>query len=180
MSTIGPATLRSEGVRTALTAGCRGVPPVADGRYPVQVMSAGRCIRWLVPALATAALPGICACSPSALRGGFDSPNSASKLYAIERAARANDQSAIPRIIEQLDSDDPAVRMIAISALERLTGQTHGYEYWAPRVERDRAVETWVRKHARDGAIGGIEEVEDSGDGRSPALVDSNPGGVDG
>ena len=62
----------------------------------------------------------------------------------IERAMRTSDRSAIPKIIQQLDSDDPAVRLLAISALERLTGETRGYRYDDPRYLRDSAIHRWV------------------------------------
>lgn len=83
------------------------------------------------------------ACGPAASSGGFDSPNPAAKMYAIEHAVRNNELDAVPRIVEQLDSDDPAVRMLAIAALKRMTGQTHGYcEYDPPEVRRQ-AIARW-------------------------------------
>ncbi|MHC4414531.1 MAG: HEAT repeat domain-containing protein [Planctomycetota bacterium] len=97
-------------------------------------------VKWTIAA--AAALLGSCA--PAATEGGFDSANPAAKLYAIEQAARAGDSSAAARIVEQLDSDDPAVRMLAIAALERLTGETYGYRYYDPPYLRRAAVERWV------------------------------------
>lgn len=85
------------------------------------------------------------ACGPAATAGGFDSANPAAKMYAIEEAARTNDRAAIPRIVEQLESDDPAVRSLAISALRRLTGETFGYRDFDPPAARQAAVERWVR-----------------------------------
>ena len=84
-------------------------------------------------------------CAPSALEGGFDSPNPAAKLYAIEQAAREGDRrpETLASIVEQLDSDDPVVRLLAITALERLTGDTLGYEYDAPASERRPAIRRW-------------------------------------
>lgn len=89
-------------------------------------------------------------CSPSALDGGFESPNPAAQLYAIEDAARSGDREAIPDIVASLDSDDPAVRLVAIGALEALTGETLGYEADAPEFERDAAIERWVEYAARE------------------------------
>jgi hypothetical protein len=82
-------------------------------------------------------------CAPSASRGGFDSGNPAARLYAIEHAARTNDRTAIPRLVEELESDDPAVRFLAISTLHRLTGETHGYRDFDPPPVRAEAVERW-------------------------------------
>jgi hypothetical protein len=86
----------------------------------------------------------LCACGPPAIRGGFDSDNPAAKMYAIEYAARAGDHDAVEHIIRQLDSDDPAVRMLAIGALERLTGETHGYRHFDHPLERRKAIRRWV------------------------------------
>lgn len=64
-------------------------------------------------------------------------------MYAIERTARSGDSSEARRLVEQLDSDDPAVRMMAIGALERLTGTTHGYRHYDPPLERRAAIARW-------------------------------------
>jgi hypothetical protein len=83
-------------------------------------------------------------CAPSATEGGFDSANPAARLYAIEQAATEHDQSAVPHLVEQLDADDPAVRFLAITALERLTDETLGYRYYDPPWERQVAIDRWV------------------------------------
>lgn len=44
-----------------------------------------------------------------------------------------------------LDSHDPAVRLMAINGLERLTGQTLGYAYSDPEPKRTIAIDRWVR-----------------------------------
>ena len=59
-------------------------------------------------------------------------------------AAREGDLSAIPDLIGLLDSDDSLVRMVAIRSLERLTGQTLGYDHAVSEWRRDEAVERWV------------------------------------
>jgi HEAT repeat protein len=84
-------------------------------------------------------------CGPAASEGGFDSANSSAKLYAIEQAVRDGDRSAIRRIVEQLDSDDPAVRFIAIATLQRLTGETYGYRDFDPEPVRREAIQRWVQ-----------------------------------
>jgi hypothetical protein len=85
------------------------------------------------------------ACAPPVSEGGFDSADPASRLYAIERAMRENDASAIPKIVEQLDADDPAVRLLAISALQQLTGETMGYDYADTPERRRAAVKAWMQ-----------------------------------
>ncbi|UCD76806.1 MAG: HEAT repeat domain-containing protein [Phycisphaerales bacterium] len=87
----------------------------------------------------------VLSCAPPATDGGFDSPNPAAKLYAMEQAVRAGDESAAARIVEQLDSDDPAVRMMAIESLRRLTGTTLGYDHSAASADRREAIGRWVQ-----------------------------------
>lgn len=83
-------------------------------------------------------------CGPPAIEGGFDSPNPAAKLFAIQYAAQQRDVAAVPHLVEQLDSEDPAVRMMAISALQDICGETCGYSFSDPRWKRDQAVQCWV------------------------------------
>lgn len=80
---------------------------------------------------------------------GFDSPEPAARIEAAVEAAESGDTSAIPDLIVLLDSDDPATRLVAIRSLERLTGQTLGYDHAAPRPEREEAVARWVEWHGR-------------------------------
>lgn len=94
-----------------------------------------------------AVLAMVSACTPAASSGGFDSADPASKLYAIVRAGETKDASAIPHLIEQLNSDDQAVRMYAIGALRRITGEDHGYVYYAPPSRREEAIQRWLKAH---------------------------------
>jgi hypothetical protein len=81
---------------------------------------------------------------PAASQGGFDSDNPASRLYAIVRAGHQQQRSAIPDLIESLDSDDPAVRMLAIKALDNITGTRMGYNPYGNRIDRRRALDAWL------------------------------------
>ena len=87
-----------------------------------------------------AALVTTSGCGPSATEGGFESANSAARMYAIEESVRAGDRSAVHDLIESLDSDDPAVRFLAISSLERLTGETYGYRHYDSVIDRRDAI----------------------------------------
>ena len=87
-------------------------------------------------------------CAGPGLEAGFDAPDPAARLHATVQAAAENDTTKLPQIVEQLDSDDPAVRMLAIYALERMTGEMLGYNFAAPESERRAAVEAWRRKVA--------------------------------
>ncbi len=83
-------------------------------------------------------------CGQPASSGGFDSPMPSARLHALSEAARTGDRSDIKRIVELLDSDDAAVRLIAISTLERLTGETFGYRHYDPRWDREDSIKLWV------------------------------------
>ncbi len=84
-----------------------------------------------------------------ALPVGFDQEAPDGRIHAIIEAARRRDTSRIPDLVEQLDSDDPAVRLFAIRALEYLTGTTLGYDYAAPLTRREEAIARW-EQYARD------------------------------
>ncbi len=87
-------------------------------------------------------------CPPPAITGDFDSPHAAARLFATRRAAAETDPgriaSAMPGLIRNLDSEDPAVRLLSIEALEQLTGETFGYRHFDPEWLRAPAVARWV------------------------------------
>lgn len=118
--------------------------------YAHRVRRSGEPIQFGVrttPALAvlTAATlaPALCACGSSsdpALGAG----GPADEIRAVARAAEGDDAQDLERLIQALDSDDPAERMLAIAALNRLTGLTFGYDFAASRAERRAAIGRWV------------------------------------
>lgn len=101
-------------------------------------------VRCVIPALLVLVIPFAGGCAPAASTGGFHSPNPASKLYAIREAGDSRQMKHVPALVEQLDSDDPAVRVFAINALERITGQRLGYNPYSDEVARRIAIEAWV------------------------------------
>jgi hypothetical protein len=90
---------------------------------------------------------------------------------AVE-VARQDDLQAIHRLVGLLDDRDHAVRMYAILALERMTGRTYGYEYYAPIHERAAAIERW-QAALRTGAVSAVRPSER---GAGP---DGDPAGAD-
>ncbi len=46
-------------------------------------------------------------------------------------------------MVDGLESDDPALRTLAIAALERTAGERFGYDPWAPEAERRTAIGRW-------------------------------------
>lgn len=89
-----------------------------------------------------------CAAPP----GGLDSPVPSERLRAVGRAVKERDQSAIPKLITMLGSDDPVVRLAAVRALESLTGETLGYDHAAPEAKRQEAIAAWVAWNNQRGA----------------------------
>ncbi|TVS01799.1 MAG: hypothetical protein EA423_09675 [Phycisphaerales bacterium] len=87
-----------------------------------------------------APLAGCTASAPAT----FDTDAPDGRIQAIVNAARADDRAAIRDLIDQLDSDDPAVRMLSIRTLERMTGETLGYRHSDPDHLRRAAVDRWV------------------------------------
>jgi len=74
------------------------------------------------------------------------------RVEAIHEASEQKDRSAVPWLVDALRHSDAVVRLAAIRALETITGQTYGYNAYAPRAKRDRAIARWVQ------AVSGSEE----------------------
>jgi hypothetical protein len=85
----------------------------------------------------------VAGCSQPKLSPSFESGIPTERTMAAVEAAQKDDHSKIPQLITMLGSGDPAQRMIASDALERLTGQTLGYDYAAPEPERNQAIARW-------------------------------------
>lgn len=113
----------------------------ASARRPTATIAPVQRAAWTLAGTVCFVLSG-CARAP---RTDFESPYSGALIPAIVRAAERRDQEAVPRLIECLDNDDPAVRFAAIQALKRITGQTLDYDYAAPEPKRREHVDAWVR-----------------------------------
>lgn len=87
--------------------------------------------------------------SPDPKSLSSDSPPSA--IPAIKTAADTNDRSAIPRLVQDLSSDDSAMRFAAIQALRQMTGKDFGYQYYYTEAQRRPAVkqwQQWLKEHS--------------------------------
>lgn len=103
-----------------------------------------RCV--IIPVLLLA-LP---ACGPG-ITPDFRSPEPAARNAAIVRAAAGEDRGSLHDLVRMLDSDDPATRVLAIQALERLTGERLGYDPGGTPEQRRQAADRWqgwVKEHA--------------------------------
>lgn len=62
----------------------------------------------------------------------------------IANAVNSGDWSAVPGLIELLDSSDPAERLVAAGALRSITGENHGFRIADPPAIRGQAVDRWA------------------------------------
>lgn len=97
------------------------------------------------------------------IQTGFDSPAPTKRIDAIVGASELRDIESLGRLIEQLESEDPAARMLAIRALEKRTGSTLGYNHAAPRWERIEAVNRWIEYYNEQKAVAANTEQNANG-----------------
>ena len=99
----------------------------------------------LVAIIATAAvttLAGGCN-GPSQLQADLQHEDPAVRMKAISRAGNTADTAAVPFLVDRLTDSQKDVRFFAIIALERITGQTMGWNHYDPPNERAQAVQRW-------------------------------------
>jgi hypothetical protein len=90
-------------------------------------------------------------CRPGPPRRPLQDTDPVFVIPAIKHTADAKRTGDIPRLIDLLESEDSAVRLAAIQALEDLTGEDHGYRPWATAQERAQAVARWRQWSAERG-----------------------------
>ena len=94
------------------------------------------------------ALCGALACGPAGCTAPrrplvVTDPDPSVKIPAYKKAVRQNDRDAVRQLVADLESDDPAVRLYAASALRRLTSENFGYRYYDGEEQRRAAVARW-------------------------------------
>lgn len=82
-------------------------------------------------------------CSQPTMRASFKDATPSERTLAAANAARDRDEASIPHLIAMLDSEDPAQRMVAGDALERITGETQGFFFADPEPKRREAIGRW-------------------------------------
>ncbi len=107
---------------------------------------------WILPAGVVAGC--LAGCGPT-IRPDFNSAEPAARNAAIVNAAARGDKSAAPDLVRMLQSDDPATRLLAIEALERITGERLGYDPTDTEADRAQAIERWkVKVRSPAGEVG--------------------------
>lgn len=108
-------------------------------------------------------------CQADVTRPSFESPTPKGRAAAVAEASVDGDEDAIPDLIEALDDSDPVVRSWAIRGLEDLTGETFGYDPFAPQGLRDEAVARWVRWRRAGGETDSVDETAGDSPPDAPA-----------
>jgi hypothetical protein len=109
-------------------------------------------VAFAIVVIATGGL-GAGGCSEPAGPRTVDSEQLTVKIPAIKEAARSGDMTAAPQLVEDLDSDDAAVRLYAFKGLRELAdGETYGYVYYADYERRRPAVAKWQHWLQEQGA----------------------------
>ncbi|HAU38559.1 MAG TPA: hypothetical protein DCX07_12690 [Phycisphaerales bacterium] len=102
-----------------------------------------------MPAVFAACLTGGCEMPNRSLASRLQAEDPAVRIQAIHEAGATRNEKALPYLVDRLTDSEQDVRFYAILALERMTGQTLGYRYFAPAEERAEAAKRW-RKWVQD------------------------------
>lgn len=104
----------------------------------------------------TVLMVGMPACGPG-LKPDFEAGFARQREMAIIEEVRKGHSADVRAIVRMLDASEPSTRMIAIDGLERLTGETFGYDAFGPQDERAAAIERWVVYVNRRESVGGAQ-----------------------
>ena len=83
-----------------------------------------------------------------------NNPDPSIKIPAMKVAVEKKDLKAACQMVRDLENDDPAVRLYAIEALYRLTGERFGYLFYADADQRGPAVKRWRQWAMEQGCEG--------------------------
>lgn len=105
-------------------------------------------------ALLGALLLGCAADGPRPLKPEFDlhDPNPSIRAQATAEVGRLGSVDQVPAVIELLDDEDPAVRVMAGRTLADLTGRRDTTRAYAPPDDLRRQVEAWRAWWATNGS----------------------------
>jgi hypothetical protein len=65
------------------------------------------------------------------------------KILAMKQDVNRKDARDVPTMVDDLESDDPAIRFYAIQSLRRLTGDDFGYRFYEDDDQRAPALAQW-------------------------------------
>ncbi len=122
---------------------------VAAGQHNSRGSPSG--VHWWMTLLLTAVL--VSGCSLPKMPRAIDDTDPTAKIPAIKASAATRDRKSITRLINDLDSDDPAVRFYAIRALKDITGETFDYRYFDDELERREEMLAWRQWLAKETGV---------------------------
>lgn len=82
-------------------------------------------------------------CQQSSVRGDLSADDAPERISAFVDVSNHADDDELAELIHALLDDDPAVRLFAIQSLHANSGQTLGYQFYAPTDERNAAASRW-------------------------------------
>jgi len=91
----------------------------------------------------------------------------ATRARAAVEAGEQGDRRAVPYLIDRLTDRERAVRMFAILALEKITGERRGYRPFGAAAEQEQAARRWRRWWQRQQGGAG-EPAAEPPEGTSP------------
>lgn len=107
----------------------------------------------------------LASCAAPEPRADWNSDDPSERIMALEQSMRSPRRADVPHVIAMLDSADPAARMLAARHLERLTGETRGYDHAANVWEREEAIDRWVAWWNEGGTglrLEGLSDLDES------------------
>ncbi len=127
-----------------------------------------RACGWLVVGVM---IVGGCSSSQRPGNESWDTTNPPWLLQSAIQAGESEDRTRIAELVSALDHDDPAVRMMSIHALQRITGTRMGYHPYGSAVHRQAAIGRWRQavasgRFVEGEAEGGQAAVPSVGQGR--------------
>jgi hypothetical protein len=88
-------------------------------------------------------LVALAGCSSGPAPRGLDDPDPAVRIRAIKREVARGTDADRRKLVEQLESEDPAVRLAAAEALRTLTGETRGFVWYEEPSKQSTAINAW-------------------------------------
>jgi len=102
----------------------------------------------LAAVLAFAVVAGCASVGP--YRAAISSADVNERILGVRAAGQAGDRRAVPLLVDRLEDEDEAVRLFAIIALEKITGERFGYDYGKDSRGRAESVVRW-RTYVKSG-----------------------------
>jgi len=99
--------------------------------------------RWTILAAVSLGLCGACSPGGRGLCQRLKDEDPAVRRQAVIEAGQSRDAQAVPLLVDCLEDSEGDIRFFAILALEKITGTTMGYKYYADFAERRQAVNRW-------------------------------------